>query len=308
MKKWEDLFNIKVIKYPEFYDLVTWTPFQPVLRDCQTIYPQKNGDYKLHYHEDFELILPFQNTYNCHLDQRDINVNPGQFLLIQPGQSHLDHYTTDAPFKCIHFKIFDCAKRVYMNRIFYSDSIISIDLQIGDIPDNLMKESCDLLYQATEKRLSDTVCNALFQSVFWQMTEAFPPKSLFRNLGVVTEKNNIRIELCRLFEEGVKTGSFHLDYACKQLGISARTLNRLCMDFFNGPPVKAFQHFRAQQIQQYMLEHPRVGIKATAELFHFSSTFTFSRFFSQHFGYPPSRIISNKNFQKTHSSDSGKTK
>ena len=92
------------------------------------------------------------------------------------------------------------------------------------------------------------------------------------------------------------------------LWVSARTLNRLCMDFFNGPPVKAFQHFRAQQIQQYMLEHPREGIKATADRFHFSSTFTFSRFFSQHFGYPPSRIISNKNFQKTHSSDSGKTK
>ena len=124
---------------------------------------------------------------------------------------------------------------------------------------------------------------------------------LYDSLEKATEKEKNTIG----FQLGLLN---NCDHACKQLGVSARTLNRLCMDFFNGPPVKAFQHFRAQQIQQYMLEHPREGIKATADRFHFSSTFTFSRFFSQHFGYPPSRIISNKNFQKTHSSDSGKTK
>ena len=296
MQKWEEMFNIKVTKYPEFYDLIHWVPFQPILNNCQIIYPQKDGNYKLHYHDVFELILPFQGDYYCHLDQREQRVRSGQFLLIQPGQSHQDHYTTDAPFRCIHFRIFDTVKRTYLNRLFYSDSIVSS--QIADIPDNLMKESCDLLYDAADKKLSETVCNALFQPVFWQLTEAFSPRSLLQNLGSITEKSTIRMELCRLFEEGVETGVFRLDHACKKLGVSARTLNRICMDFFNGSPVKSFQHFRCLQIRQYMLENPRVGIKATAERFHFSSTFTFSRYFRRYFGYPPSQIISNKKYQK----------
>ena len=196
MQDWEKSFNIKVTSYPG-NELIHRLSYQPVLSNCQTIYPQTAGNYKLHHHDDFELIIPFQGAYNCHLDQYGITVQPGHFLLIQPDQSHQDHYTTDAPFRCMHFRIFDNERRTYLKRIFYPGFFISS--QIGKIPDNLAKESCDLLYLAAEKRLSETVCNALFQSVFWLLTESFPPESLVRNLSSVTEKNHLRMELCRLF-------------------------------------------------------------------------------------------------------------
>ena len=49
---------------------------------------EQNQDYATHWHSAMEIIMPMENHYDVEINQISYHINPGEFLLIPPGEMH----------------------------------------------------------------------------------------------------------------------------------------------------------------------------------------------------------------------------
>ena len=114
----------------------------PMLMDFQQVHSVKNGNWALHTHfSDFELIIPESGDYFCALDGVEICCVPGEFLLIQPGQSHQDHIQSGHSMHVFHFKLINPEQKSYINQIF--SNAVSPAEQVLPLPEatRLLKQT-----------------------------------------------------------------------------------------------------------------------------------------------------------------------
>ncbi len=272
-----------------FYKELTVVPqfIHPVILAIQQVEPVEDWDYRIHSHTFYELILPLGRPYWCLLNHQVLSVPAGSFLLIQPGQIHQDFYTKNAPFRGIHFQIESEKSKEECNNLFPPD--FPLQKQIAKLPVFASKSS-DLLFEAFAAGKSDNICNALFAGLFWSILEAYVSHD-FLQRKISADQNIIQFRISAFFHKALESGNFSLKSLQSELQISARTLEHLCWKLFNNPPAKAFQFFRCQHVRKFLLEHPEVSLKETAELFHFNNQFSMSRSFRNIYGYPPSEVM-----------------
>ena len=51
-------------------------------------YNEQTNDYDTHWHSALEIIMPRENYYDVEINQVSYHINPGEFLLIPPGEMH----------------------------------------------------------------------------------------------------------------------------------------------------------------------------------------------------------------------------
>ena len=262
----------------------------PVLMDFQHVRTTENGNWERHTHyKDFELFIPESGIYQCALDSVELSVKPGEFLLIQPGQSHEDHFRLDQQFFVFHFKLLNPEKSVYVSKIL-SDAV-SPGGQVMPMPEaGFVRDVIKLIFDSGHKHLDFPVSEGLFLALFRQLMGAFPPDLIARDTSG-NEKNHRMLRLVmEIFEAHLTTGMLPPGTVEKRLNVSSRTWHRFSCELFGVSPQKAFEYFRLSSIHSFMLKHPELNVKEVASRFNFSDPFYFSRVFRRHFGYPPSRL------------------
>jgi hypothetical protein len=102
------------------------------LSNFQEIRPKVDNNFPSHVHTCFELIIPIKERYCCTLCNRELTVEYGNFILMQPGQSHIDHLSQNEPFLCIHFNISSRDNQKNKQQLFIPGLLP--DKQIAPIP------------------------------------------------------------------------------------------------------------------------------------------------------------------------------
>jgi len=262
----------------------------PVLMDFQQVRTIQDGDWERHTHyRDFELIIPEYGNYNCVLDSVELTCSPGEFLLIQPGQSHQDLFQRDRRFYFFHFKLLNPEKSVYISKLF-SDAIAPAS-QVVTLPQaDFVNELIALLFRSGNMELAFPVSEGLFLALFRQLMGVFPP-DLLTNDANGNEKNHRMLrQVMEVFEAHLASGTLPPGTVEKRLNVSSRTWHRISHELFGVSPKNAFEYFRMSSIHSFMLKHPLLNVKEVACRFNFSDPFYFSRVFRRHFGYPPSQL------------------
>jgi AraC-like DNA-binding protein len=269
----------------------------PMLMDFQQVHSVKNGNWALHTHfSDFELIIPESGDYFCALDGVEICCVPGEFLLIQPGQSHQDHIQSGHSMHVFHFKLINPEQKSYINQIF--SNAVSPAEQVMPLPEAAFtRQVIGLLFTSGKKSLPFPVSEGLFLSLFRLLAGVFPPEVITQSPDGNERNNRLLRQVTQIFDDHMIDGEIPAGIVEKKLGVSSRTWHRISHELFGTAPRNAFERFRLMGIRSFMLKNPAMSVKEVACRFNFPDPFYFSRVFRRHFGYPPSRLSDRKKYQ-----------
>lgn len=262
----------------------------PVLMDFQQVAAVRDGEWRRHTHfKDFELIIPVEGRYDCALDDVEIHCGTGQFLLIQPGQVHQDHFRTGIRFLAFHFQLLNPEKSVYIDKIF-SPAVTPKD-QVMPLRDRGFADRViELLFASGREGLPFPVSEGIFLSLFRLVTGAFPPESVLQSTDGDERNHRMLRQIMEVFTAHLLSGTLPPGTIERRLGVSSRTWHRISHELLGAAPRTAFERFRISSIHTFMLKHPELSVKEIAGRFNFADPFYFSRVFRRHFGYPPSAL------------------
>ncbi len=290
------LIDVTLLADDEIRPFIFRQTMHPALSNLQLVYPLRTGDFREHRHNNYELILPETGVYRCALDGAELSVRTGEFLLIEQGRIHKDHFEPGANFRCAHFELRDEQESAQVERIFIPE-LPTADLVSAVPDDDFFRSLLALLFQPVSPNRPWGVRNGLFDALLHLLLTTFPGKFFLRNPNEWNEPNRRRIQLAQAFEAALADGVFDAAAVGRKLGMSPRSFVTFCHKEFSAPPQRAFRQFRIKRVCRYLLEHPDVSVKTVAERFHFANPFHLSRLFSRYIQIPPSQInrISAKN-------------
>ncbi|MBQ6471425.1 MAG: AraC family transcriptional regulator [Victivallales bacterium] len=249
------------------------------LLDFQRVCVKRSAAWRPHIHREFELVIPCGCTYRCLLERTHVNCASGDFLLIQPGQLHQDHFVAGDSHFFLHFNLSDGTDNKPVRQLFSSST--SPQSQVATIPDAVLAEGLQKqLFQAGQHKHSLTICEGMATSLFLLLPETFPAAQLLVTPGKTDTEHSMYQQVLQLFEIGVQEGFFPRRAIEKRLGVGARTWTRLCHTLFDAPPKLAFERFRLDCANRYMMEHTEASVKEVAARFHYPDPFYFSRVYT----------------------------
>lgn len=289
MKK-RKLMKIKPIR-DDLTFRVTYQPWQFILTNFHEVIPQSRQDFPQHVHVSFELIVPTGKRYRCRLDHQELVVPRGSFLLIQPGQRHIDHYARGENFLCLHFRLKKEEKEEKEALLQLFVPGLSPEKQVAKIAfreflDDLLK----VILKYRDLPLPPICLDYGFFSVLQLFLSAYPVNYLRTSSNRETGHSYVYNLIYQYFEKCLLSGDFSLDDFRKVLRCSARTLTRVCNEYFYASPAQAFQSYRMDCAMDFLLKNPGIRVKEVSDYFHYPNPFYFSRLFRKRFGCPPSRI------------------
>ena len=259
------------------------------LLNFQEIRPKVDNNFPPHVHTCFELIIPIKERYCCTLSNRELTVEYGNFILMQPGQSHTDHLSQNEPFLCIHFNISSQYNQKNKQQLFIPGLLP--DKQIAPIPsENFIRDVFALTEKYKEQNIPLYVFDNFFLALLQLFLSAYPLEYLTLNTTQENIQNYTYQRIFNYFNDCLNNNNFSIDEFCKILNCSPRTLTRICNEYFYLPPYRAFQNYRLNAAMRYLQENPNTTVKETAEIFRFPNEFYFSKNFKKTFGIPPSKV------------------
>ena len=262
--------------------------WQLTLTNFHEAEPIVRRDFLPHVHTLFELIVPVGPQYRCQLDYRELAVPSGNFLLIQPGQHHIDHLSPEERFLCMHFNLRPENSSSLLKQLFVPG--LPPEKQIAPIPfPGVLSDLLDLSVRHRKEKLPQFFFDQIFLSVLQLFLGAYPAGYLLQNPDQETGRGQTYYRIYRYFESCIARGRFSVRDFCANMKCSSRTLNRICNEYFYSPPHRAFQNYRMNCTLRYLLENPGVSVKEVSARFHYPNPFYYSRLFRKRFGFAPSR-------------------
>lgn len=262
--------------------------WQLILTNFHEVMPIRRMDFTPHVHTGFELIVPTGPQYRCQLGYCELTVPAGHFLLIQPGQFHIDHYSPGETFLCLHFSLRLGNSRTLLRQLFAPGLIP--ENQIGVVPfPELLAELLALAEKYKKTKLPSLFFDQIFLAVLQLFLDVYPARYLLQNRNQETGQSQLYYRIYHYFDNCISNGDFSSRGFCQCLKCSPRTLSRICNEYFYAPPHRAFQNYRLDCAQRFLLENPDTSIKEVTDYFQYPNPFYFSRLFKKRFGYPPSR-------------------
>ena len=262
------------------------------LLDFQVVRARHSGDFRNHVHRNFELIIPRKHDYRCALNATELICHPGEFLLIQPGQPHRDHFSGDEEFFGFHFVFREEGSTTLRKNLFASG--YPIRKQVAAFRNPEFSDQLLRFFRQNDARpVSFSVLEGIFTALFRLLCECYEPAAFTVTPEGQLDRNVMLHKISALFEQGVQQGHLSLDEMCRALHCSQRTLNRLCKQIYNTSPQQAFAHTRMACVLRYMHEHPHTSVKAVAAHFNYANAFYFSRLFRKMMGFAPSTLWQN---------------
>lgn len=260
------------------------------LLDFQSVRARRRGEFRTHIHRNFEVIIPRKHDYRCLLNAAELICHPGEFLLIQPGQLHRDHFSGEEEFFGFHFVFREEGATTLRKNLFASG--YPVRKQVAAFRDpGFANQLLRFFRQDDDVRpVSFPVLEGIFTALFRLLCECYEPSAFTVTPEGQLDRNVMLHKISALFEQGIQQGHLSLDEMCRALHCSQRTLNRLCRQIYNTSPQQAFAHTRMACVLRYMHEHPHEAVKTVAARFNYANAFYFSRQFRKMMGFPPSKL------------------
>lgn len=269
--------------------LELWFPAQkrpppaltPVLRHISEVDIDRAYHWGRHRHESYEAIAVRRGRYRCRLNDVELELRPGQALLVKPGDWHEDILTGPLRYTALWFAL---AGEVAL----FAPECRAV-AQVARI-DAGARAALDRLRAAIDE---DTIAGAglrqaLFGEFLWSAVRGLPDEGLdgrFRSGG---EDAAFAQRLGRVLDR-------HLDQPtsvaaiARELSLSPAVLTHRCRAALGVSPARALRHRRLDHARA-LLEHSGLAIKAVAARLGFADQFQFSKAFKKRHGFAPSRL------------------
>ncbi len=274
----------------------SWTELAPDneikadLLSYSRIKSRKSAFWHPHNHVGYELIIPAAgSTYHCRVNDIEITVQPGEALLLNPDDLHVDILEPGHIFHAFNFRLSMVRGPLKPPRIFTKDlppdeRRFAIDLprvfrQIKELEEILNRQDDTVYY----------IVNALFGVIFWELTAAIPRHRLDPALLRKCRDDKLMAALRTVFEDNLSANLTNCDIA-KALGISLSQVTHHLPVLLGESPARAFLKYRIKHAEQLFRNYPGISVKEVANRLGFTSEFHFSRAFKRLTGNPPSSI------------------
>ena len=270
--------------------------FQVRFKDFNYTEARKKAVYPRHTHVLYEILLIERAGYSCSLDGVHLRLDPGDVLLIQPGQVHEDYLERGCAVKAFHFNLTTLSGTGLTPAVFKPGTVpeqqVLRDISEGPLR-TLTGELENFCHAASDNPESYRLCNALFGAVFHYIYRCYSREIL---QPAFSGQQHIDPEISALRSAFARnlTGMPTLRKLCRDTAMSSTSLFRLCRKVYNMPPRKAFMHYKIMQIQDFMRKNPCSSVKELSHIFGFKTQFHFSRVFCRETGYPPTVLTRGK--------------
>lgn len=253
---------------------------------------EANEDYDAHWHSALEMILPLENIYTVTAHGDTFVIQPGEILIVPPGELHELHAPTSGKRFIYIMNISPLTKLKGFARIA---SIMSHSLLISESTHpNIYPDVYDLLVQIRNEYFSnhefaELTIQSLLLNLFVKLGENHSQQeNIFTNAKPSKQK-----EYIQLFNDALEyidnhyTEDISLDYIAGQTGFSKFHFSRLFKQY-TGYNFSDYLCFRRIKEAEKKLENPDYSITDVAISSGFASISTFNRLFKQQKGCTPS--------------------
>lgn len=259
---------------------------KPVFDDFHQLTVSEEGDYPLHRHHNYEVIVVDKGPYCCTLNGVFVQLNHGEFLIIKPGDMHQDHFETGQNHYVLHFKlvVVDLIER---DLIQLFEPGVAPFYQCGtqtlDNPFVFFKKLQEELEQGDV--FSVYVQDSMLETFFWQLIRLLPDEALSCQFQQLSQQLEFYTKLQALFKKNIRK-NLKVSQMAKDFGLSERTLTYRFKEFIGQSPSQAFNAYRINQAAE-MLISSEMSVQEVADEFGFDNPFHFSRVFKRTMGCAP---------------------
>jgi AraC family transcriptional regulator, transcriptional activator of pobA len=272
---------------PSFNSMV-----KPFFQDFHKLTMEGDYEYPLHFHSNYELIVTDKGPYHCTLNRAELTLNPGEFLIIKPGDYHQDHLYNGQFHYDLHFILMSDISGNQHNFKLFSENVRA-NQQTGKQD----KKSSQLFFRQLEYEVSlaDSfschIQDALLETYFWQIVRRLSYDVLSEHFVVITQQRNFQQHLYRIFEKYYSKGISVAEMA-KHMGMSKRSLSYYCIDYLGVSPAKAMTVYRLTKAAE-LLRGTTLLIQEISDKLGYDNPFHFSRVFKKFFEKSPKNYRDN---------------
>ena len=259
---------------------------------------EQNQDYATHWHSAMEIIMPMENHYDVEINQISYHINPGEFLLIPPGEMH----KLIAPDSGRRFiLLFDIS---LITKLKGGTSIQALLLQplfiTKDGYPKIYDEVYRLLLDITDEYFSKneyaelTIYSLLLSFFVKFINNRIQDEELFPNVRQSRQK-----EYIKKFNDLLDFINLHyseelnLESMAPRMGFSKFHFSRLFKQYTN-LTFNDYLNFRRLKAAEELLANPALSIIEVSMRSGYSSISTFNRLFRQMKHCTPSEYRSKK--------------
>lgn len=261
--------------------------FSMIVARSSLVSINKNDNYRLHIHEEYELIIPYKKTYHCMLNGAKIKIQSGQFLLIQPGDTHEDYYESGEQIFFLIFKLFDVFGNAWEQGIWKFE--LPTVSKITDMSEDLISaQLLQIILKQKRQNFGKTMCFLkLEEALFWQMLSLVNKEYLARKFVSRIEDNLFQYNVLSYFDTCLNN-KLDVSQMAKQLEMSRRALEYKFKTVFKAGPVSFYNKYRISLAIKILKNGE--SVQEVSEQLGFSDPFYFSTVFKKITGHPPSQI------------------
>lgn len=238
---------------------------------------QHSGNYPLHRHQHYELIVPQRGVYRGTVNEVAWVLPKDSCLLVQPGDRHEDQVAAGGAHSALWFTLAGAPLLAA-----HADPIIPRSSGLDAALTALFAEP-----DVRNDALAAHVREALAATCVWRLIQAIPLISRSPAFHGESEDDAFRGAIIRLFEQHADQ-PLTLRTMARALRQGERTLTGRCRRVLGATPQQAFLAVRLERARA-LLTGTTLSVKEVAATCGFADQFHFSRVFKKRYGTSPSQ-------------------
>jgi AraC family transcriptional regulator, transcriptional activator of pobA len=259
-------------------------PVMPRFILCDTVTAHAPTGWPRHVHEHYEIIIVELGIYECSVDDVHLQMQPGDVLVIKPGDIHSDHLTPPVRYVAVQFALqTDVDTR--SNDCFIADTTPARRC-LRDVAERLLPITRQIAQQSLVNDGFATVMqHALIGAFVVELLRIIPPDLLRKDYRPIERLGEFRRRLTAMFSEHL---SERLDVPtmANHLGVTPRSLTHLCRKELATSPARAFIDYKIERAV-VLLRESHLTIGDISRQLGFDNQFHFSTVFKRLQGKPP---------------------
>jgi len=267
---------------------------QPQFLSFHRLIMKEDYEYPEHRHSRYELILVDKGPYRCTLNGRELKIEKGQALMVQPDDIHQDHLRKGQRHYVVHFSLHHAAhSEPWIQQLFPTPS--APDHRIAPGP---FLQEIGFLETIGEEALESewlagNIQDALLNVIFWRVIRQFPQSSLCKSFVDQLLNASLADQFFNEIERNVYQHVSVADIA-KNMNQSIRTLSHKITRLTGHSPLHWIRQSKVSA-GKGLLRHQHLSVKETAYRLGFKNPFHFSQTFKSLTGKSPSIWLNEKN-------------
>lgn len=245
----------------------------------------QDDNFDPHWHSALEIIMPMENYYDVEINQVFYRINPGEFLIIPPGEVH-KLIAPDTGWRFI--LLFDIS---LMMKLKGSSSIQTILLQplhvIKSHYPKIYDDVYQILLQITEEYFSEneyaelTIYSALLNFFTKFARNRIYEEKLFPNVRPARQKEYVKLFNGLLdYIDTHYAEDLNLENMAERIGFSKFHFSRLFKQY-TSLTFNDYLNYRRMKAAEELLANPNIPIIEVSMRSGYSSISTFNRLFKQ---------------------------